>query len=521
VNTARTLRLILLACLLAGLLLGCRNREPTPEPTPTVDTFPQGTPTPEPTEQIVVLVADEVRTLEPYRMVNVRAESSLSGHLWDTLTFVNSDLELEPSLATSWRLINNFTWEFRLREGLTFHNGEPVNAQAVRFSIERTQSMPGSLRTFAHDTQLERIQILDEYRFRLVTGIPISNLAYQVSSIEILPPIYYGETDAEQLARAPIGSGPYQVTEWTPGEPVELTAVDTYWKGTPTWRQVVFESEPDLQARLQALRDGTATLVTDLEPTRAEEWDLEDARLLTIESTKRLFVGMHVQPDSPFADVAVRQALNYGTNVAQLTETWHKGHGQRYASWVNPPGSNVQLEPWSYDPGRARALLAQAGYPDGFVTTLHAPSGVYPEDVAIANAIAEQWGELGITVKVEVHEWPDYVTALFSDSPPPLFLLGLNSRADPLQDTRNLSVGFAFNPTGWENPSFEDAVRRAQSTFNENARARLLNEAQSIGYEEAPWVWLWRQVDFYGIAESLSWTPRADGRVYLFESESQ
>ena len=90
-----------------------------------------------------------------------------------------------------------------------------------------------------------------------------------------------------------------------------------------------------------------------------------------------------------------------------------------------------------------------------------------------------------------------------------------------MEDTRNLSVDFAFNPSGWEDPSFEDAVRRAQSTFNENARARLLNEAQSIGYEEAPWVWLWRQVDFYGVAESLAWTPRADGRVYLFESESQ
>jgi len=486
-----------------------------------VDTTPKGTPTPEHADQIVVLVADEIRTLEPYRMINVRAESSLSGHLWDTLTFVNADLELEPSLATSWRLINNFTWEFQLREGLTFHNGEPVNAEAVRFSIERSQSMPGSLRTFAHDTQLEQVQVLDDYRLRLVTGIPISNLAYQISSIEILPPIYYGETDAEHLAKAPIGSGPYQVAEWAPGDPVELTAVDTYWKGKPTWHQVVFKSEPSLQARLQALQDGTAALVTDLEPTRAEEWSVQNARLLTIESSKRLFVGMHVQPGSPFADIAVRQALNYGTDVAQLVETWHKGYGQRYASWVNPPGSNAQLKPWSYDPDRARTLLAQAGYPDGFATTLHTPSGVYYQDVAIANAIAQQWGELGLTVQVEVHEWPDYVAALLSDSPPPLFLLGLNSRANPLQDTRNLSVDFGFNPTGWEDPSFKDAVRRAQSTFNENARARLLNEAQSIGYEEAPWVWLWRQVDFYGVAESLAWTPRADGRVYLFESESQ
>jgi peptide/nickel transport system substrate-binding protein len=486
-----------------------------------LEATPTATPTPEPVKQVVVLVAAGIRTLEPYRMVNVRAESSLSGHLWDTLTYVNSDLGLEPGLAASWKLINNFTWEFQLRQGISFHNGEPVNAEAVRFSIERAQSMPGSLKTFAYDTQLEQIEVLDDHRLRLVTATPIANLAYHVSSIEILPPIYYAETDPDQLAMAPIGSGPYQVAEWTPGERITLTAVDGHWKGTPNWSQIIFETEPDLQARLQALRDGTANLVADLEPTREEEWDLPDARLVTIESTKRLFVGMHVAPDSPFSDRAVRQALNYGTDVATLVEMSHKGYGERYASWVNPPGNNLQLEPWDYDPERARALLAEGGYPDGFVTTLHAPSGVYFEDVAIAYAIAEQWGELGITVEVEIHEWPDYVTTLLSDSPPPLFLLGLNSRANPLQDTRNLSSAFAFNPTGWENPSFEDAVRRAQSNFNESARARHLNEAQSIAYEEAPWIWLWRQVDFYGVAQSLPWTPRADGRIYLFESPSQ
>jgi len=516
VNTARTFRLILLACLLSGLLLGCRNKDQTPEPTPTLEVTP-GTPTPEPLQEVIVLTADEIRTLEPYRMVSVRAEISLAGHIWDTLTFVNSDQELEPGLATDWRLINNFTWEFDLREDVFFHNGEPVNAEAVRFSIERAQSMPGSLETFGYDTQLEQIEVLDDYQFRLVTTSPVSNLVYLVSSIEILPPIYYSETDAEELSRAPVGSGPYRVAEWTPGSAVELTAVSTHWRGEPAWPKIIFDSEPDAQARLQALQDGAATLIADLPPTTADEWEIPDARLLTIESAKRLFVGIHIEPGSPLADVNVRQALNYGTDVAALTETWLKGYGQRYGSWVNPPGNNVQLEPWRYDPDQARELLALAGYPDGFVTTLHTPTGVYPHDVEIANAIADQWGELGITVRVEVHEWPEYVGTLLSDSPPPLFLLGLNSRADPLQDTRNLSASFGFNPTGWESSSFEDRVRRAQSNFNNNARGRLLNEAQAIAYEAAPWVWLWRQVDFYGVVPALPWTPRADGRIYLFE----
>jgi peptide/nickel transport system substrate-binding protein len=470
--------------------------------------------------EVVILVADEIRTLEPYRMVNVRTEDSLANHLWDTLTFVGSDLELEPGLATSWRLINNFTWEFTLREGVTFHNGEPVNSEAVRFSIERARSMPGSLETLAEDVQLGRVEVLDDYRFRLTTGTPISNLAFHVSSVEILPPVYYGSTDADQLASAPVGSGPYQIAEWAPGEPAVLEAVDTYWKGAPRLPRLVFRSVPDPQARLEALRDGTATLVTDLAPIKVDEWDIPGAQLLTIESTKRYFVGVHIEPATPLGTVDVRQALNYGTDVARITETLLNGHGQRYGSWVIPPGNNAQLEPWSYDPARARQLLAQAGYPEGFFATLHTPSGVYPQDVEVANALAEQWGELGVSVRVETHEWEEYVSLLLSDNPPPLFLLGINSRGDPLQDTQNLSHSFAFNPTGWQNDAFETAVRRAQNTFNENARTRQLSEAQSIAYYEAPWIWLWRGVDLYGANEALTFVPRADGRIYLYESRS-
>jgi peptide/nickel transport system substrate-binding protein len=518
VNVPRSFRLVLLAFLLCGLLVSCLTKEPTPTtPTPTPQPEVAPTSTPDIVDEIVVLFADEVRTLEPYRMVNVRPESSLAGHIWDTLTFIDDELEVKPGLATSWRLINNFTWEFTLREGVTFHNGEPFNADAVRFSLERAQRMPGSLEVLAQETQLEQVEVLGEHKLRLVTGSPVANLAFLVASVEILPPVYYGETEASVLARAPVGSGPYQVKEWTLGEPVVLEATPDYWNERPLWPRVVFQTEPDPQARLQALRDGTAALVTDLPAMLPEEWDIPESTLASMESTQRMFVGVNIEPDSPLADARVRQALNYGTNVAQITDTWLKGYGQRYGSWVNPPGDNAQLLPYPYDPEKAKALLTEAGYPDGFVTKLHTPSSIYPEDVAIATELASQWRELGITVEVQVVEWELYVAALLSESPPPLFLLGINSQADALQDTRNLSADFAFNPTRWHDPGFEDAVRRARNSFNDNARSRLLYDAQAIAYDECPWIWLWKRYDFYGMSQLLDWSPRADGRVYLYQ----
>lgn len=534
------LRLFILTFLGAGLLLGCFRQTPAPageQASPTVqsdqvvnesaavddapadsgETAPsQAT---EGVDTIVVLVADEVITLEPYRMVNVHPEGSLASHLWDTMTLLNHDLQIEPHLAESWRLINNFTWEFTLRQGITFHNGEPLNARAVRFSIERAQSMPGSLETFAQDVHLERVEIVSDYVLRIVTRQPLPNLPYHLAFLEILPPVYYSETDADQLVVAPVGSGPYEVEQWTQGEALVLQAVPTYWKGAPAWPRLIFQTVPQAQDRLAALRDGEAALVTDLPPIQAAEWDSSNSRLEAIESTQRMFIGLRTEEGSPLVDKRVRQALNYGVDVEQIVDDWLAGYGDRYGSWVNPPSNNLALTPWPYDPYLARALLAEAGYGEGFTATLtlHTPTDVYYHDVAIAEAIAQQLGEIGITVEVEAFDWVTYARQLLSGDTASLFLLGLNSRGDGLEDVKNLSSAFAFNPTGWQNESFEGALRQAANTFNENARARLLNEAQSIAYDEAPWIWLWRQYEFYGVRDDLTWKPRPDGLIYLYQ----
>jgi peptide/nickel transport system substrate-binding protein len=166
----------------------------------------------------------------------------------------------------------------------------------------------------------------------------------------------------------------------------------------------------------------------------------------------------------------------------------------------------------------ARELLIDAGYSEGFTITLKTPVDVYYQDVIVAEAIAQQLGEIGITVDVEaIGYWPTYVQKLLSDDTNYLFLLGLNSHGDVLEDVKIFSNTFAFNPTGWENDNFENILTRAANTFNEIPRIRLLNEAQAIVYDEAPWIWLWRPYRFYGINHNLDWwTPRSDGLIHLY-----
>lgn len=465
----------------------------------------------------LILIEDEITTLEPYRMARIHPDGSVASHLWDTLTWLDDDLRVEPRLAESWTLVNDLTWEFALRQGIIFHNGEPLNAEAVRFSIERAQSLAGSVETFAEDIGLERVEVVDDYTLRLVTSQPVANLPFHLAFLEILPPVYYSETPLDQLAVAPVGSGPYRLDQWIPGQGVVLEAISTYWGGTPTLPRLVFQTVPRVEERLATLRDGKAALVTDLSPTVADGWDSQTGRLQGIESTKRIFIGMRVEAGSPLEDKRVRQALNYGVNVEQVVDNWLGGYGEPYGSWVNPPADNVELSPWPYDPDRARDLLAEAGYPEGFTTTLRTPAGVYCRDVEIAKDIAQQLGAIGVDVEVETVDWTNFVYQMLSGDVPPLFLLGLNSRGDGLEDLKNVSATFAFCPTGWRSEPFEDTLKQALGTFNESARLKLMLDAQVIAYEEAPWIWLWREYDFYGIDQGLDWTPRRDGLVYLYE----
>ena len=221
-----------------------------------------------------------------------------------------------------------------------------------------------------------------------------------------------------------------------------------------------------------------------------------------------MLVGIYAAPDSPLASQDVRQALNYGIDVAQITEEWLKGYGTRYGSWVNPPANNVQLATVALrSRSRRRALDTRQAIPRALPPRWSRPATSITRAKASRRPSQNSWGELGITVQVEMRGL-GYLCrhGCCPATPPPLFLLGMNSRGDALQDIQNLSIRFGFNPTGWQNEAFEEAVERAQNSFNENAQCQGLNDAQSIAYEEAPWIWLWRQYRFYGVSRQ----PRLD-----------
>jgi peptide/nickel transport system substrate-binding protein len=470
------------------------------------------------TQQIAVLTGRSVSTLDPCLMVYMNPDESIAAHIWDTLVWIRDDFDLEPRLAKSWRLVNDLTWELELRQGVTFHNGEPFDAQAVKYSLERTANLEGSLETFACDVALQGVEIIDDYTVRIQTADPAVSMIYELATVEMLPPTYYAQTPPEDLAHNPVGSGPYQLVGWDPSGRVVLEANADYWRGAPAVHTLVFQAEADVDQRLARLTDGEADLVSDLPPEQASSAETKSTQLRAIESTRRLFVGLRAQEGTPLADKRVRQALNYAVDVQALIAKFHAGYGQRYGGWVNSAYASSELAPWPYDPAKARDLLAQAGYSDGFEVDMDTPIGRYHRDQEIAEAVADQLADVGVKVTVRPQEWSVYVRdKLVPRETAPLFLLGLMSRGDSLEDTQNLAYSFPFNPTLWHNEDFELLLDEAKQTFNQTLRLNVLRQAQAVAYEEAPWIWLWRPYLFYGVSRSLDWwQPRADGLIYLY-----
>lgn len=451
-------------------------------------------------------------------MVASATAASVAAHVWDTLTWLDENLTVQPRLAESWRLVNDLTWEISLRREVQFHNAEPFNAAAAAFSLRRTGELAGGLQTFADDVSLESVEIVDDYTVRIHTTKPVVDVPYYLTQVEMLPPDYYGQASVEESIGQPVGTGPYRFSSRNGPNEIILVANPDYWQGKARFETLTYRFVPDLSQNLPALSAEETTLVAGLSPQQITLADEAGWQVDAVESSKRLFIGIRAGEDSPLADARVQQALNYAIDVKDIAATYLGGYGQRYGKWSVQPGEAGDQATWSYNPVKARELLAEAGYPDGFETTLDAPIGRYHDDRAVTQAIVAQLAQVGVIVEIQSYDWPTYVAQhLLPGDVAPLYLLGLNSRGNTLEDLSTLSVAFPFNPLDWRNADFSSLLLEARQTFNQGLRTRLLNDAETIVVKEAPIIWLWRQYDFYAFTPDLVWTSRPDGLIDLYQ----
>jgi peptide/nickel transport system substrate-binding protein len=281
----------------------------------------------------------------------------------------------------------------------------------------------------------------------------------------------------------------------------------------------VIRPVPELSARVVALQNEEAHIIVNVAPeVVAQVEDAANTRVSSVTGGRNIFIGIRCDQE-PFGDVRVRQALNYAVDWDSIREAILEGYGERTRTIVNPPNDNPDIEAYPYDPDRARELLAEAGVEEGFEVTMDAPNGRYIKDSDLAQAIAQNFEDIGFRINLRVLEWSVYAGELLpSGNPDPLYFLGLGSPFSGEQELFYVHPDYSLNYTFWEDEEYVEKFAQLNQSVDADERRELMYEIQEIVQRECPWVFLWHQVDFYGAAEGLDWEARADERIWIAES---
>ena len=485
-----------------------------------------------PAAQLRIGLAADVTSMDPH-FLNLQPNVNVSWHVFDALTHVDADARLVPGLATSWRALDATTWEFRLRRGVRFHDGGELTAEDVVFSIERTQRVPnGQFRAFTQ--RIVAKQIVDPHTIRLKTAAPYAMVPYDLNSVFIV-----SRKAAQDAApadfdsgRAMVGTGPFRFVKYARGDRVELARNDAYWGERSKFEKVVFRIVPTDPARMAGLLAGDLDAIEQVPtPDRARLARDPAFRIEEKVSWRTIFFfadqrerapGLTDASGAPLAanplrDRRVREALSHAIDRRAIAERLMDGAALPAANLVSPPvfGYAADLEPDAHDPARARALLAEAGYPRGFGMRLSAPNNRYVDDEQIAQAVAAMLARVGVRARVETLPINAYLTR-GREGRFCFALLGWGSfSADlalrALVATPAPERGFgAFNWAHYANPRVDELLERGFATLVERGREEAAREAMRAAMRDYAVIPLHHQITSWALRRGLSYPGRVD-----------
>ncbi|WP_044045250.1 ABC transporter substrate-binding protein [Octadecabacter antarcticus] len=345
-------------------------------------------------------------------------------HIFDTLVWSGDDLQIEPGLAVSWTSVDEDTWEFKLREGVKFHDGSDFDAEDVKFSIERIPVVTGPTTTAIYVRRVESVDIIDPYTLHINTDgqaatLPNDFIRLFIVSSDAAADYSTLETSAEGFNSgvATIGTGPYKYTSWEPKGDLVLDRNSDYWRGEGAWETVIRREIPNDSSRLAALKAGQVDLINyvssvdylalerdaNIDAVKGDSVYIMNLQLDQREDTPlvRAIDGSDLA-ENPFRDLRVRQAVDHAIDRQTMVDIVLEGLG-RPANQMMPAGffgSSENIPMPEYSPTKARELLADAGYPDGFEVDLYCTADRLPGDGAICQGLGQMLTQVGIKTNV-------------------------------------------------------------------------------------------------------------------------
>jgi peptide/nickel transport system substrate-binding protein len=468
---------------------------------------------------IVIALESDANTLLANTDVNYVTDVQIR-NIYDALVDRDRHGGFEPALATEWDTVDEYTWEFKLREGVTFHNGEPFNAEAVKFNIDYILNEENNSFYRSRWVNVEEVIVVDDYTVHIKTSQPFPTLLQRVTDdLLIMAPGHVQEVGLERAAVEPVGTGAYKIDQWVRDEHLRLQANEDYWRGAPEIKTLTFRYMPEFSARLSAFLSGDIDLFKNVPVDSVPQVDNDaNSRIEMIGSSRINYLALNTFHDGPLQDKRVRQAINYAVDVDELLMAVLNGFGTK----MTGPLSQINLDytetyDYGYDPDKAIELLQEAGYEPGDLNLqIDTPSGRYPMDSHVAQAIAAQLERIGINVSIQVNEWGNHLSKIQQREMKDMFILGWGPAFEGQSTIENLFTEVAPY-SAFHEPEVEEMIYSAVPIFDQDERKAAFDAIQHRLVEEAAWVPLWQQGDLYAVREGLNFMPRVDEKFIVHE----
>jgi peptide/nickel transport system substrate-binding protein len=447
---------------------------------------------------LTVVHGSEPRSLNP-NVDTIKTSLNIANTVLDTLLTTDEQFRPAPGLAESWQRVDPRTWRFKLRRGVTFHNGEPFNAAAVVFSVKNPGRFGPYFKTISDAVAV------DPQTVEFKTASPTSVVPALMTSLWILPPVHYAKVGEQEFGRHPVGTGPFRFEEWVPGQRISVVKADRAWGRPAAVPRVVWRWATEASARVALLETGEADLLVNVAPQLIDRIDKGSAgKTVSVRSLRKLFVAFNMF-DPNMQDVRVRKAAAHAIDREAITQGIFGGKAVADSNVLNSvfksAGSHGSRY-FNYDPATSKRLLAEAGF--NRPVTLHSTLGRYLLDKEAAEAVAGMLEAGGFQVKRNPLEAGAFFNLLFDRKLNDMHLTGIA----PLYPHEDIIMRTRFYSTSISKYCADDTldkmVDEAFGVDNEEQRARAYNRIEAyILFDKVCWVPLYDLVDVYAVSTRL------------------
>lgn len=441
--------------------------------------------------------------------------------MYDHLVDFDETGKIRFRLAASYKLLDEKTWQFKLRQGVKFHNGDPFTAADAKFTIDRILDTKTKSQHRPRLLTFDQVNVIDDYTLEIKTKEPDPIVLNRLASfgVRIVPKRYIEEKGLDYFRGHPVGAGPFKFVKWVPKGSLVMEANEKWWAGVPKVKRLVFRSLPEMASRVSELQAGGAHIITAVPSFMVPQLERnKDLEVQSMTSLRNVFFPINTLMKGPLQDRRVRQALNYAIDKEAIIKGILKGRAIQTP--INVPsiafGYDQSIKPYPYDPEKAKALLKEAGYEKGFKLTVGSPSGRYPNDTEVAGAVSEMLRKVGIETNLQIQETGTYVKKFIQRELEGIFLIGMGYLywdAEQLYNFLDPDHTYCY----YHNPEIIKMVKEAQTAMDPEKRKAVSSKIQKMVHDEAVLIFLYNQVDNYGVSKKVKgFKARPDDYMDLY-----